>query len=371
MTGYQKMYRFCRRTGPPGKILALTAIILFIFALAACSDRANDGKPASQVAAKVNSGEISIHQINFLLQRTPGLTPEKSTEAKRKILDGLVDQELAVQQALEAKLDRDPKVMQTMEAARREILSRAYLEQAVAGKTRPTPEEVKTYYREHPELFAERRIYRVQEIGFTADPKVVVAVREQIAKAKSGEELLNGLRAQGIRVVGAVMVKPAESISLDILPQLSRMKDGQSAIFENADRASLVTLIGTTSEPMTEEAARPVIEQFLARRQTDELAKEAMQELRKKARIEYVGEFGKEAEAARLAREAEAARLAQEAQAARETARLAQAAEAAKKTEEMQKPREAAETEHSRSPSPARPPPPSEGSINKGISGLK
>lgn len=365
------MYRFCHRTGPPAKTLAFTATILFISALAACSNRGEDGKPASQVAAKVNSGEISIHQINFLLQRTPGLTPEKSAEAKRKILDELVNQELAVQQALEAKLDRDPKVMQSMEAARREILARAYLEQAVAGKNRPTPEEVKAYYREHPELFADRRIYRVQEIGFAADPKVVAAVREQIAKAKSGEDLLNRLRAEGIQAAGAVMVKPAESISLDILPQLSRMKDGQSAIFENGGRASLITLIESASEPVAEEAARPVIEHFLTGRQTDELAKAALQELRRKARIEYVGEFGKEAEAARLAREAEATRQAREAQAAREAARLAQAAEAAKKTEEMQKTREAAEAERRKAPSPVRLPPPSDGTISKGVSNLR
>ncbi|HJW25281.1 MAG TPA: EpsD family peptidyl-prolyl cis-trans isomerase [Rhodocyclaceae bacterium] len=345
--------------------------MLVASALTACGDKAGEGKPASQVAAKVNSGEISIHQINFVLQHMAGLTPEKTAEAKRKVLDGLVDQELAVQQALEAKLDRDPKIMQTMEAARREILARAYLEQAVAGKNRPSPEAVRTYYREHPELFADRRIYRVQEIGFPADPKVVAAVRQQIAKSKSGEDLLNGLRAQGIQVAGVVMAKPAEGISLNILPQLSRMKDGQSALFENGERASLVTLIGTTPEPLSEDAARPAIEQFLARRQTDELVKQAMQDLRSKAKIEYVGEFGKEAEAARQAEAAEAARKAKEAEAARQAARAAQATEAAKRAEEMNKAREAAEAERARSPSAVRLPPPSDSSISKGISSLK
>lgn len=352
------------------KMRALATMFLSSALLLACSDKGEDKKPASQVAAKVNAGEISIHQINFLLQRTPGVTPEKSAEAKRQILDSLVDQELAVQQALEAKLDRDPKVMQTMEAARREILARAYLERTVAGKNRPTPEEVKAYYQDHPELFAQRKIYRLQEIGFPADPKVVATVREQLARSKSGEDLLKGLKARGIAVAGVVMAKPAENISLDILPQLSRMKDGESAIFENGERASLVTLVGTTPEPMNEEAARPAIEQFLARRQADELVKAAMKDLRQKARIEYVGEFGKEAEAERQAKEAEEARKAQEATAAREAARQAQVAEAARKAEEMKKAREAAEAERGRTSS-LKLPPPSDGAISKGISGLR
>lgn len=364
------MQRFCRQNGLAGNTRALATLLLSAALLAACGDRGEDKKPASQVAAKVNAGEISIHQINFLLQRTPGVPPDKSAEAKRQILDSLVDQELAVQQALEAKLDRDPKVMQTMEAARREILARAYLEQAVAGKNRPTPEEVKAYYRDHPELFAQRRIYRLQEIGFAADPKVVAAVRDQLSRSKSGEDLLKGLKARGIAVAGAVMAKPAENISLDILPRLARMKDGESAIFDNGDKASLITLIGTTPEPMNEEAARPAIEQFLARRQTDELVKAAMKDLRQKARIEYVGEFGKEAEAARQAREAEEAKKTQEAAAAREAARQAQAAEAARQAEEMKKAREAAEAERSRT-SALKLPAPSDSAISKGISSLK
>lgn len=345
--------------------------MLLALALSACGNGGKDGKPASQVAAKVNSGEISVHQVNFLLQRTPGLTPEKAPEAKRQILDSLVDQELAVQQAVETKLDRDPTVMQTLEAARREILARAFLDHAVAGKNQPTPEEVAAYYRGHPELFTERKIYRLQEIGFPADPGTIATVRAQVAQARNGEALLAGLRDKGIQVAGTVMVKPAENISLDILPQLSRMKEGQSAIFENGGKASLVTLIGATTAPMDEETARPVIQQFLVRQQTDALVKETLHDLRSKAKIEYVGEFGKEAEAARQTREAEEARKTQAARAAREEARLAQAAEADKRADAARKAREAVEAERGQAPSPVKLPPPSDGSISKGVSSLK
>jgi EpsD family peptidyl-prolyl cis-trans isomerase len=343
--------------------------MVLTFSLAACGDKLEDSKPASQVAAKVNSREISIHQVNFLLERMPGLTPEKTSEAKGQALDNLVDQELAVQQALEAKLDRNPKVMQTMEAARREILARAYMEQAVAGKPKPSAEEVKAYYREHPELFAERKIYRVQEISFPAKPETVAAVREQAERAKHGDELLNSLRSRGIQAAASIFVKPAENIPLEMLPRLSQMKEGQSGIFENGDQAALVTVIKAAPEPLSEEAARPIIEQFLTRRQNAELVKTTVRRLREQAKIEYVGEFGKEALAARQAREAEETREAQEAKKARETARLAQEAESAKRAEEMRKRRQAAEAERSQAPS--RLPAPPEDTISKGLSTLK
>ncbi|MBS1190919.1 MAG: epsD [Rhodocyclaceae bacterium] len=337
--------------------------------MAACGDGSSDKKPASQVVAKVNSGEISIHQLNFLLQHLPGLAPEKADEARRRILEELVDQELAVQQALAAKLDRDPKVMQTLEAARRQILAQAYLEKTTAGKGKPSEAEVKAYYRDHPELFAQRKIYRLQEIGFPAQPEVVATVRDQISKSKRSEDLMAALRAHGITAAGAVMVKPAENIALDILPQLSRMQDGQSAIFENGQRASLVTLIGTVPEPLSEETARPRIEQFLSHRRVDEMAKATIEGLRKQARIEYAGEFGKDAEAARQAREADAARDAQAAKAARENARLAEAAEAAKRAEAAKKAREAAQAASARAP--GRLPAPPDSTVNRGLSALK
>ena len=111
------------------KLKTISAIVLSTLVLGACGDRPPEKKAASQVAAKVNDGEISVHQINFVLQRTPNIPAAKAEAAKRQVLESLIDQELAVQQAMEAKLERTPNVMQAIESARREILARAFIEQ--------------------------------------------------------------------------------------------------------------------------------------------------------------------------------------------------------------------------------------------------
>ncbi|WP_255511891.1 EpsD family peptidyl-prolyl cis-trans isomerase [Mitsuaria sp. TWR114] len=154
-----------RRAAPVGAFF--TAVLAAIL-LTACGG--GSGAKASQTAAKVNKEEITVHQINFVLQRQPNIKPEQVDAASRQILERLIDQELAVQKAQDLKLDRDPRVVQQIETAKREIIARAYADHLGETVTKPTDQEIKQYYNDKPALFAERRIYNLQEINIEAKP---------------------------------------------------------------------------------------------------------------------------------------------------------------------------------------------------------
>ena len=114
------------------------ALLATAVALVGCGDKKKDAA-ASQTAAKVNKEEITVHQINYVLSQQRGLAPAQAASASRQVLEGLIDQELAVQKATDQKLDRDPRVVQQLEGARREIISRAYLDKIGQGAPKPTP----------------------------------------------------------------------------------------------------------------------------------------------------------------------------------------------------------------------------------------
>src|SRR5687768_423516 len=113
---------------PARNWLRHTGIVLTLAAggalLVGCGDKKD--KTASQTAAKVNKDEVTVHQINFVLQQQRNLRPEQADAASRQILERLIDQQLALQKGDDLKVDRDPRVVQQLEAARREILARAY-----------------------------------------------------------------------------------------------------------------------------------------------------------------------------------------------------------------------------------------------------
>ena len=69
--------------------VAVAAAVALSFMLAGCGDKKGD--KASQTAAKVNKEEITVHQINFVMQQQRGLKPEQADAASRKILERLID----------------------------------------------------------------------------------------------------------------------------------------------------------------------------------------------------------------------------------------------------------------------------------------
>src|ERR1043165_2563952 len=211
-----------RRAAPVGAFF--TAVLAAIL-LTACGG--GSGAKASQTAAKVNKEEITVHQINFVLQRQPNIKPEQVDAASRQILERLIDQELAVQKAQDLKLDRDPRVVQQIETAKREIIARAYADHLGETVTKPTDQEIKQYYNDKPALFAERRIYNLQEINIEAKPDQFESIRAKLQGAKTLPDFLEALKADNFKFVGSQMVRSAEQIPLNNLDAIARLKDGQ------------------------------------------------------------------------------------------------------------------------------------------------
>ncbi|TMG79619.1 MAG: peptidyl-prolyl cis-trans isomerase, EpsD family [Betaproteobacteria bacterium] len=262
-----------------------------VVALASCG-KADLKKVSSQIAAKVNGDEISVHQINSAIARSNNGAPDQAKQTAAQVLERIIDQELLVQKAREAKLDRDPQVMQEIEGAKRQILAQAYLERAVSAAPKERPEEVKEFYRRNPVLFERRRMYRFQELAVAAPQGKLDALKAEAAVAKNLNDVAGWLKSQKLSFNVATSTKPSEQVPLEILPQVSDMKDGQIAVFPTPHGASVLQLMQSQEAPLSEKQATPIIEQFLANRKRIELAQAEVKKLREKANIEYVGDFG-------------------------------------------------------------------------------
>jgi EpsD family peptidyl-prolyl cis-trans isomerase len=272
------------------------ALVAASVALVACGDKKD--KSTSQTAAKVNKDEITVHQINFVLQQQRGLKPEQADAASKQILERLIDQQVALQKAEDQKVDRDPRVVQAVEAARREIVARAYLEKVGENAPKPSPDEIKKYYDEKPALFRERRVYSIQEITIEARPEQVAEVRDALTAAKNINDFIEFLKAKDYKFNGNQAVRAAEQLPLNSLDAFAKMKDGQAALVPSPTGVQVVVVAGSRLQPVNEEQAKPAIEQFILNERKRKLIEDDVKGLRSAAKISYVGKFAESAASA-------------------------------------------------------------------------
>lgn len=287
--------------------------------LAGCGGGEQKDKPATQTAAKVNKEEITVHQINAVLSQQRGLKPEQTEEASRRVLERLIEQELAVQKAAEIKLDRDPRVVQAVDAARREIIARLYAEKLGDGAPRPSAAEIKKYYDDHPDLFSQRRVYQLQEVTIQAEPAQLETLNAKLKGSKTMNEFVEFLKAGNFKYVGNQAVRAAEQIPLAALPELGKMKDGSAMFTPTANGANVMFLVSSRSQPVDEERASKAIEQFLLNERKRKLVLDDVKALRSAAKVEYVGKYAASAPMAEVIKSPTAAEVAASAAATLDT----------------------------------------------------
>jgi len=222
-------------------------VVTLTAALAGCGDKGKE-KQASQTAAKVNKEEITVHQINLALSQQRAAASAQGASAAGIVLERLIDQELALQKASDQKLDRDPRVMQQIDAARREIISRAYVEKIGEGAPKPTPAEIQGYYEQHPALFANRRVYSLQELDIEAAPTQFDALRAALTAAKTFPAFVDYLKANNIKFQGSEGVRAAEQLPLASVEQFAALKDGQAVFVARPNGARVIHLVSSRSQ---------------------------------------------------------------------------------------------------------------------------
>lgn len=266
------------------------ALVALALGLQGCGDR-HPAKAATQTAAKVNHEEITVHQINFLLNRMRASAPSMPASASGLVLDQLVDQTLTLQKAIDQNIDREPAVVDQIEAARRDIISRAYVEKVALGVPKPTPQEIRAYYDAHPALFAQRRIYDLQELDVVAPADRVDALQKVVADSKSMIDIASQVKAMGLHYTGSQATRAAEQLPLARIDEFAELKDGSFLFKRTPQGAEVLGLVASRSQPVALAQAQGAIEQFLQNERKRRLIADDLQALRKAARIQYVGDF--------------------------------------------------------------------------------
>ena len=275
------------------RTMALLPVVVAAALAAGCGDKGKsaEGK-ATQAAARVDGSEITVHQINQVLERQQGLKPEQAEAASHQVLESLIDQQLAVAKAEAQKLDRDPQVVQLLESTRRSILARTYLEKAAAaGAGTPSAEDIRKYYDEKPALFSQRKVYALQEFTVPVGGEQGKALIEQLKATRGPAQFVDVIKASGVKFNANQITQAAEGLPLGIIDPLSKVSDGEALYITGNDGFKALLVVASRSQPVAFEQAKPAIEQYLTAERRREFALNEMKGLRAAAKVEYLGKF--------------------------------------------------------------------------------
>ncbi len=265
--------------------------VLLILGLSACTRSGTESGASSsptQIAAQVNDKEISIHQVQAMIEFQPALVKQFGEKAYEKALDSLIEQELASQAARSAGLEQSPKVVQALELAKREVLARAYQDQLASKVALPDENAVSTYFDAHPELFAQRQQYVLQELTVKAESAQLTSLLERVPNLGSVSELNALVSQSGLPHSVKNGTYWAESLPIDVLPQLAKRKPDQSLLVAKPDGLLILTVVSTESAPVSLVQVRGAIRDALLTQSRKDALRKGMESLRQQAKINKV-----------------------------------------------------------------------------------
>jgi EpsD family peptidyl-prolyl cis-trans isomerase len=229
--------------------------------------------------------------VNQALERVAALKPDQVEAASRKAVAALVEQEIVVQKARDLKLDREQRVVQKIEAAKRDIIARAYLDRIADGTTKPSAGDVRDYYEKNPALFKDRRIYSFQELTVDASAEQRSGIEAQLKSLKSSSDLEAYLKARQIPARIQSSTVAAENVPLALLERVASLKAGQGLIVPVPSGLRVVLLAAVQDSPIVEEQARPAIEAFLLSQRKRQTVEKELVALRSATQVEYLGKY--------------------------------------------------------------------------------
>jgi len=245
----------------------------------------------SQVAARVNKGEITVHQVQAVLQRQPRLVASTGEAAAGRVLDVLIDQELSAQAARSEGLDRDASTIQLMQTVQREALARAYQDRIATKVSAPTSDEIDRYYDSKPALFAQRRLYLLQEVAVEGSEAQIAQLHQAVSSQLQPDDLVKVLKEGGLKHSARQVANAAEDLPLPVVDVLAKADVGQSVVYKHGAGARIYTILHAVKSPIDRRAAVPAIASFLVAERRRAAIDDTLRALRQSAHIDLKGAF--------------------------------------------------------------------------------
>jgi EpsD family peptidyl-prolyl cis-trans isomerase len=237
------------------RVAALACALPVAMLLAGCGRRQETQAVVGQVIAHVGPDEITQQELDNELRLANVPTDKRSDAIVKAALSHIVDRKYLVQQAVAAKLDREPTVHLDLLRAREQVLAGAFVQRDLSSKmSAVSNKEVDDYIQSHPKKFAHRELFQVDQISFVT-PKDVEALAAATKDFKSLDQVVAKLNEMNIKFSRGPATLDSATMPPQMLKVLDARKPDDIYFIRSRGTASFFKVTSVDQKPLTGEQA--------------------------------------------------------------------------------------------------------------------
>ncbi len=270
-----------------GAVLALAGAV----ALAGCGKKQDAPAVVGQVIAHVGPDDVTQPELDNEMRLANIPVDKRTDEVVKAVLSRVVERKYLVQQAMAAKLDREPTVHLDLLRSREQILGNAYVQRDLGGKiTAISKNEIDTYIQSHPDQFDKRQAYNIEQVTFQP-PKDIEQLSADTKNFQTMDQVEAKLNSLGIKFSRGPATLDSATMPEAMVKALQARKPEDIFFIRARTNASYFKVISAEDKPLTGEEAQQLGRRELAAK----LAKTAGEDSMKAAVAEskFEGDYGR------------------------------------------------------------------------------
>jgi peptidyl-prolyl cis-trans isomerase C len=182
----------------------------------------NTAAPTGQVAATVNGQEVTVREVGVELGNFASPDPKLQKLARTAALENIVTRKLVAQAALAQGLDKTPDYAVLKQRAIDNLLDQLLEKKLAEQVPAPTEEEANTFISEHPDMFAQRKLYTVDQVRMArpSNPEILKPLQplKTMAEVEAALDQDHLVYAKGVGTIDALTLDPRLEDQIGKLP---------------------------------------------------------------------------------------------------------------------------------------------------------
>lgn len=249
--------------------------------LAACGGK--DSAPTGQVVANVGGEEITTTDLNSELNGATAPTAEAQKNLERMALENIVNRTILAQSAEEEGLAKGPEYA-VMERKAKQAALVELLQRKVSGTLpKPSAEEVQNFIRENPSMFANRRVFVVDQIIVGQGDRELLQALQPVKTLAQAQAVL---QQRNIKFNNTVGVIDSLTIPPQAAAQIAALPPEEVFIIPSPAGVRINHVRSSQVDPLKGEQATTVAAELLTRQRAQTAMQGALAERIKAARAE-------------------------------------------------------------------------------------